>query len=206
LFIIDKPGKLQLSVITIVSPPEIALGDPYYLSSFHGNLMSYLSAFRRIEVVNGTARLTAVDLTNRTLVLDRRDMKDVTPDVIESAIDADVNTVSIDALKGFEDRASFFQDVLRAQFEAAAKETGGAEHIIIVVAARSAFPKGSSLKPISPSQDCHCRVIHVRFALQPNEPDDVDDLLKPYKPLLFEPLDWPQFRKDFGVIYQQLIR
>ena len=205
LFIIDKPGKLQLSVITIVSPPEIALGDPYYLSSFHENLTSFLSAFRRIDVVRGSAKLTAVDLTNRTLVLDRRDMKDVTPEMIDSAINNDVNTVSIGALKGAEDRARFFQDVLRSHFEAAQKESDGAEHVIIVVAARSDFPKGSSLLPPSSAQDCRCRVIYLRFALLVNETDDIDDVLKPYKPRVFDPLDWQEFRKDFGTIYQQLI-
>jgi len=205
-FVIDKPGTLHLSVITIVSPPEVALGEPYYLSLFHGNLKSLLSVFRRIHVVRGSAKLTAVDLANRTLVLDRRDMEDVTPDMIKSAIDADVNTVSIDALKGSADSARFFQDVLRSHVEAAQKEAAGAEHVIIVVAARSDFPKGSVVLPPSSAQDCRCRVIYMRFALRPTETDDLDNLLKPYKPRVFEPLDLPQFRKDFGTIYQQLVR
>jgi len=205
-FIIDGPGTLHLSVLAIVSPPEAALVDPYYESLFHGKLLSFLSAFRRIDVVRGSAKFTAVDLANRTLVLDRRDMKDVTLDMIDSAINREVHTVSVDALKGSTDSGRFFQDVLRAQFEAAEKETGGAEHVFIVVAARSDFPKGSSLLPPSSVQACRCRVIYVRFALQPNETDDLDDVLKPYKPRVFEPLDFPQFRKDFGTIYQQLTR
>ena len=205
-FVIDKSGRLNLSVITILSPPEGALDNSYRLSVFQNNLTNLLSTFSHLDVVHGTARLTAVDLTNRTLEFDGRDLKDVTREMLEGAINKDTNTVSIDALAGKADRGRFFRDVLKARFEEAEKETTGAEHVIIVVAARSTFPKGSSVLPLKPERDCHCRVIYVRFALEPNESDDIAGLLKAYKPRVFEPLDWQEFRKDFAIIYEQLVR
>jgi hypothetical protein len=96
--------------------------------------------------------------------------------------------------------------VLRARIEDGEKETDGAEHVIIVVAARSKFPKGSSVPPLTPERDCHCRLIRVRFALESNDSDDIDSLLKAYKPRVFEPLDWQEFRKNFATIYEQLVR
>jgi len=193
-------------VITILSPPEGALDNAYRLSVFQNNLTGFLSVFSRLDVVHGTSQLTAMDLTNRTLEFDHRDLKDVTREMLEGAINKDTSTVSIDALAGKADRGRFFRDVLRARFEEAENETTGAEHVILVVAARSNFPKGSSVLPLKPERDCHCRVIYVRFALEPNESDDIDRLLKPYKPRVFEPLDWREFRRDFAVIYEQLVR
>jgi len=49
-------------------------------------------------------------------------------------------------------------------------------------------------------------VFYVRFALVPNEPDHIDDMLKAYKPQVFDPLTWQEFRQDFGKIYAQLLR
>jgi len=59
---------------------------------------------------------------------------------------------------------------------------------------------------LTPERNCHCRLIYVRFALEPNALDDIESLLKPYKPRVFEPLDWQEFRKNFAAIYEELIR
>jgi len=205
-FVIDKSGRLNVSVITILSPPEGALDNAYRLSVFQNNLTKFLSVFSHLDVVHGTSQLTAIDLTNRTLEFDRRDLKDVTHEMLEGAINKDTSTVSIDALAGKAERGRYFRAVLRARFEEAEKETTGAEHVIIVVAARSTFPRGSSVLPLKPERDCHCRVIYVRFALEPNESDDIERLLKAYKPRVFEPLDWQEFRRDFAIVYEQLVR
>jgi hypothetical protein len=205
-FVIDKSETLHLSVITILSPPEGALDNAYRLSVFQNNLTGLLWVFSRLDVVHGTSQLTAMDLTDRTLEFDHRDLKDVTREMLEDAIHKDTSTVSIDALAGKADRGRFFRDVLRARFEEAENDTTGAEHVIVVVAARSNFPKGSSVPSLRAERDCHCRVLYVRFALEPNESDDIDRLLKPYKPRVFEPLDWQEFRRDFSVIYEQLVR
>jgi hypothetical protein len=208
-FVVDKAGKLHLSVITILSPPEQSLDNEYRLSLFQNNLTNLIFPFSQINVVHGTATLIGVDLTNRSFVFDRRDLKEVTREILDDAV-TDIrknsNTVSIDALAGKSDRGHFFRDVLRARIEAGEKESDGAEHVIIVVAVRSKFPKGSSIPPLIPERDCHCRVIYVRFALEPNDFDDVDSLLKAYKPRVFEPLDWQEYRKHFATIYEQLVR
>jgi hypothetical protein len=208
-FVVDKARTLHLSVITILGPPEQYLDNDYLLSLFQKNLTNFLSVFSRLDVIHGSAKLTGVDLINRSLVFDRRDMKEFTREVLDDAITAisrNSNTVSVDALAGKADRGHFFRDVLRARIEDGEKETGAAEHVIIVVAVRSKFPKGSSVPPLKPERDCHCRVIYVRFALQPNEPADIDGLLKAYKPRVFEPLDWQEFRRNFASIYEQLLR
>jgi hypothetical protein len=208
-FVVDKARTMHLSVITILGPPEQYLDNDYLLSLFQKNLTNFLSVFSRLDVTHGSAKLTGADLINRSLVFDRRDMKEFTREILDDAITAisrNSNTVTVDALAGKADRGRFFRDVLRARFEEAENESDGTEHAIIVVAARSKFPKGSSVPPLKPERDCHCRVIYVRFALQPNEPDDIDGLLKAYKPRVFEPLDWQEFRRNFASIYEQLLR
>jgi hypothetical protein len=205
-FVIDREKTMHLSVLTILSPPERALGSENYLSLFQNNLSNFLSAFTRLDVVHGTARLTGVDLTNGTLVLDGKDLKGVTREMLNDAINRDTHSVSVGALVGQADQGRFFRDVVRARIEEAEKETEGAEHVIIIVGARLDLPKGASMAPLSPSPDCNCRVIYIRFALRPNESDDMDSLLKAFKPRVFQPLDWQDFRRNFATIYAQLLR
>jgi hypothetical protein len=192
-------------VISILSAPERALGNDYSMAVFQSNLTNFLWAFSRLEVANGTAKLTGVDLSDRTIVIDRVDLKEVTREMLNNAINKDTNTVSVDALAGVADRGRFLRDLIRERLKEAEGESDGTEHVIILVAARSYLLKGSSAAPLLPGQDCHCRVFYVRFALQPNESDDIDSLLKAYKPRIFEALDWQEFRKNFARIYEQLL-
>jgi hypothetical protein len=208
-FVINKTNTVHLSVITILSPPEQWVDNEYRLSFFQNNLTNMLSPFSRLNVLHGTAKLIGVDLTNRTYVFDRWDLKEVTPEILDEAVaelGEDSTTVTIEALAGKADRGRFFRDVLRARIEDGENDSNGADHVIIVVGIRSKFPKGSSVPPLTPERDCHCRVIYVRFALEPNALDDIESLLKPYKPRVFEPLDWQEFRKNFAAIYEELIR
>jgi hypothetical protein len=202
---IERSGTLHLSVLTILSPPDDALDNEDSLAVFRENLIGFLSAFLRLDVLHGTAKLTAVDLTNRRLVFDRQDMNELPLETIAAEIKKDANTVSIDALAGARESGRFFRDVLRAQFEAAENDAEGSQHIIVIVASRTAISGVSNVQPLTTVRDCHCRVIYLRFAVRGGA-DDIGDLLKSYKPQVFEPTDWPQFRKDFGTIYQQLIR
>jgi len=203
-FVIDKPNKLNLSVISILSAPERVLGNDYSLTVFQNNLSNFLWAFSRLDVAHGTAKLTGVDLSDRTIVIDRVDLKEVTREMLNDAINKDTSTVSVNALSGVADRARFLRDLLRERLKEG--ESDGTEHVIILVAARSDLLKGSGAPPLLQGQECHCRVFHVRFAIRPNESDDIDNLLKAYKPQIFEATDWQEFRKNFATIYEQLIR
>ena len=205
-FILSSPRKLHLSVMTILSPPERALENDYSVDLFQHNLTNFLSAFSRLVVVHGTATLTGVDLSDRSLVFDRLDLNEVTREKLHGAIDKDWNTVSVDTVAGKSESGRFFRDILKAKFEEAEKESEGAEHVIIVVSARSKFPKGANVPPLSPERDCHCRVIYVRFALEVDESDDMKGLLKRYNPEIFSPQNWQEFRKDFATIYGLLLR
>jgi len=202
---VDGTGTLHLSVLTILSPPDPALNSELYLNSFRENLTGFLATFLRLDVPLGTARLTAVDLINRRIVFDRKNMKELQLEKLKTEIKKDANTVSLDALVGAGERGRFFRDALRAQFEAAENDIEGAQHVIVIVAPRTEMPGVSNLQPLTPERNCHCRVIYFRVAAK-GRADDIDDLLKAYQPQVFEPMDWPEFRKDFGTIYQQLIR
>jgi hypothetical protein len=202
---VDRAGKLHLSVLTILSPPDATLDNEHYLAAFRENLTLFLSAFLRLDVLHGSAKLSAADLINRRLVFDMQNMKELPLERIEAEIRKDTNTVSFDALAGAGERGRFLRDVLRAKLEAAENDAEGAQHVIIIVAPRTEIPGISSLQPLIPGRDCHCQVVYLRVAPKSGA-DDIDDLLKWYRPQVFEPVTWLEFRKDFGTIYQQLIR
>lgn len=205
-FPVNASDPTHLSVISILSPPDRAQGNENYSFQFQRNLTNLLSVFTRLEVARGTTQFTGVDLSNRSLPFDRVDLKSVSADQLGSAIAKDTQTVQFGDLVGQSQNGAFFRDVLKQRFEEAEKDNSGANHVIIVVGARQAFPSGTTLRPLSPARDCHCRVFYVRFAMVPLESDDVDRLLKPYKPKVFEPLNWADFRENFGAIYQQISR
>jgi hypothetical protein len=205
-FVVDRPGTTHLSVISVLSAPDHAIGDLPSDQLFQTNLTNLLSVFTRMQVARGTADFTGVDLTDRKRAFDRRDMKEITPELLEQAIKKDTNTVSVVALAGKAESGLFFRDVLRERFEVAEKDTSGANHAIIVVGARSAFSNGSNLAPLPQAPNCRCQVFYVRFTVARHGDDDVERLLKAYKPRIFAPLDWTEFREAFGKIYEQIHR
>jgi hypothetical protein len=146
-----------------------------------------------------------VDLVERKRVFDQIDLKDLTSEMLDRALKKDTRSISLDALAGMNDQGTFFRDVLKERLAAAEKDTSGAWHTILVVSAHTDFPNGSSLR-IPQTRDCHCQVVYIRFSLGPNGSDDIDNMLKAYKPQVFEPLVWAEFREDFGRIYGQLLR
>ena len=205
-FVIDRPGTTHVSVITILDPPEAGLRDAKLLDLFQINLSSLLAVFARLDTPRGTARLIGVDLSERTRPLDGIELKGVTRELLDSTIKKDTSTVSVATLANEGSRGRFFHDVLRARLQEAERDVSEARHVIIVVSASSTFPDTSSLA-IPSTRDCHCQVYYMRFALvMPGEPDNIDDMLKAYKPQVFEPLTWREFREDFGKIYAQLLK
>jgi hypothetical protein len=212
-FVIDTRDTLHLSVITIFSPPETAirnetLRDPFrqILPSFQQSLSNFLTVFTRLRVARGTAQLAGVDLIARTRVFDWQNLSEVTREDLDKAIRKESEkTVTLDNLAGESDRGRFFRDVLMQRLEEAARDTSGARHAIIVVSARSEFPNSSNLG-IPAMKNCRCQIFYVRFALVPNETDDIDNMLKPLRPRVYEPLNWTEFRNDFREIYEQLSR
>jgi hypothetical protein len=203
-FVIDKPRVTHLSVISVLSPPENAVHASYLVDLFEKNLAHLLHVFTRLDVTHGTAKLTGIDLADRRTVFDKANLKDVARDQLKNAIDVDRSSISLESLTGRVSNGQVVRDLLREPLQQAENDSSGADHVILVVGARRTFPGGVNLTPLQPKQNCHCRVFYVRFALVPNEADDVERLLKPYKPQVFEPLSWMEFRKDFAEIYAQL--
>ena len=202
-FLINRP--IHLSVITILDPPDSAAGNVYLSDLFHTNLLNLLAVFTRLDVTEGTAQLTGLDLGARMRVFDRVDMKGITRETLDLALKRDATTVTLDNLAGASDRGRFLRDILQERLDEATKDNSGARHAVIVVSAANAFPNSSALA-LPAVRDCHCQIYYTRFALRVNERDDIDNILSAYKPRLFEPFDWRQFREQFGRIYEQLLR
>ena len=205
-FVVNGSATTHLSVISTLSPPDRALADPRYSDLFRENLSHLLSIFTRLEVVRGSAQFTGVDLADRSRVFDRTDMKTLSADLLRNAILKDTDTVQLEDLAGKATNGRFFRELLRERFKEAENDSTGANHVIIVVGARRTFSKGFNHRPLAPAKACHCQVYYVRFPLVRGEQDDVDDLLKPYRPRVFEPRSWSAFRGDFGRIYAELLR
>lgn len=205
-FVVDTPIPTKLSVISLLTPPEQSLGNEYLVNLFRYNMANVLSVLTRLDVLRGFARFTGLDLTERKRLFDRVDLNKITADKLEQALGIDTSTITLDALAGQADNGPFLREVLKEQFEEAERDASRAIHAFLILGARSTFRKGSELSPLMPAGNCRCRVFYIRFALVPNESDDVVKLIRAYDAKVFEPLSWTEFRDDFLKIHQELLR
>jgi hypothetical protein len=214
-FVIDRQGGLRLSVFSVLSPPESALEDENARKVFQGNLMNILSALTLFDVARGSADLIALDLGDRSRVFDRVSLRDVQKDSLRSVIIKDRSVVSLQDLAARPDSGKFLRAALEERLREAENDSSGAIHAIIIAGARSVAPGSRELTPIPAADKCHCKVFYIRFSLVPTgsssrpawtEKDDMPRLLSAYKPRVFEPLSWAEFRDQFAEIYEELAR
>jgi hypothetical protein len=199
--VIDRPGVLKLTVFSVLSPTPKALEDESARRVFDISLANLLSAFTRFDVIHGSSDLLALDLWTRTRAFDRVNLKEVQLDALRTEIGKDRSVVSLKDLSDRSDRDDFLREALAKRLHEAEADTTSATHAIIVVGARRAF---RDVTPIPSKDSCHCRIFYVRFALSAYETDDMPRWLSAYKPRIFEPSGWPEFRDDFNTIYEQL--
>jgi hypothetical protein len=201
-FVVRKPVALHLSIIAILTPPENVIGEDRiaWQEVFQDDLVSILSVVTRLRVDEGEARFTGIDLMERKRAFDGQDVHDVTPELLRAAIRKDLRTISLSSMAGAAGNGRFIRDVLKEAFDQAEKDTSG-EHAILVIGARTAF-RDDSLEPL-PASACRCSVHYIRF-FQERGRDDVEKLLRNYKPRIYVPLSWEQFREQFGKIYVEL--
>ena len=109
--------------------------------------------------------------------------------------------VSLDGEAGMASNGRFITDLLKESFDRAEQDTSGTEHHIILVGTRTAFTE-NSIEPL-PAGRCRCSVNYIRFFLERGR-DDIEKLLRNYKPQIYEPRSWPEFREQFGRMYEQL--
>jgi hypothetical protein len=200
-FAIRKPGKVNISILALLTPPDDVIGEPALAGYFQDSLANILTILTRLRVPEGTAQLTGIDLMERKRVFDREDVQQVTPELLSAAIRKDTSTTSLGALAGMASNGRFITDLLKESFDRAEQDAPGTEHHIIVVGTRTAFTE-NSIEPL-PAGRCRCSVHYIRFFLDQGR-DDIEKLLRNYKPQIYEPRSWPEFREQFGRLYEQL--
>jgi hypothetical protein len=205
-FPIDRPGVLKLSVISVLSPPENRVEGGVTIGPFQNNLLGILTVLTRFDVLQGSSDLTAIDLSDRSRPFDGTNLKDVSVAALRQALAKERTGLTLDDLRGIGSSGQYLRSVLAERLHTAEADTSGATHAIIVAGARTEFPDSSKLTPIPAARDCHCKVFYVRFALIPNEKDDIPRLISAYAPRVFEPLNWSEFRVQFATIYENLRR
>ena len=152
---------------------------------FENNLSHLLAVFHPARcTVGGTAQLIGVDLGEanpRSSIA--VEMKGITLGHAAQAQSKRTRAPSRWTLSRREaNQGRFFRDVVKERLERGRKTTTQAPGTPLSSSApRTTFSNTSSLA-LSPARDCHCEVFYLRFSLVPNEGDDIDNMLKAYKP------------------------
>jgi hypothetical protein len=191
---------MHLSIIALLTPPDTVLAQESFTREFQDALANILSVVSRLRVAQGTAQLTAIDLLERKRVFDNQNADTLTPESLDTAVRKDLTTTSLSSMAGATNTGRFVTDLFKEAFDRAEKDTTGAEHVFIIIGARTDLGKDSIAS--LPASSCRCRVHYIRFFVDQGR-DDIERLLKNYKPLLYEPKNWPDFRDQFGKIYGQ---
>jgi hypothetical protein len=200
-FTVETSQPLHLSVVAVLTPPESHLSDAIRLRAFRRTMSNVLAMITRLRVSQGSVKFSGLDLVNRRYSIGPMEMNSVNVAQVNEILNADVHEVTLDALVGDRAKREFIKQALQTQLPAAGSDSP--RRALLLVSARSDLD-GPPETPLSVPADCGCRVFHLRFALLPNEADDVLPLLRNFGPRVFEPLSWTEFRDDFRKLLQDL--
>jgi hypothetical protein len=151
---------------------------------------------------DSSSSAVAVDLINRTVLFEQRNMLDVDWNRLADALPKPADRARIDlrALESRKQRGAFFRDFLKKRLEPAE----GPLRVIIVVGGSARFD-GSDLEPLVIEGDCHCRVYHLHLQVATEDVlDDLEKVLKRLRPKTFDILTGHDLRKALAEIVRDL--
>ncbi len=186
-------------------------------------ILSALKPLAEMAVSNGSLRITALDLGNRTILFEQRDPNPLDwPKLRDALSQLNSNVVTADALAASKESPAFLRDVLHqrlapaqgvapqvascsvAQAPQAAASVEEPLRIMIVLSSAMLFVSGSDVLPVNPPQNCDCRVYYLRLRLLGNIWDQIDDVLDPLKPRRFDIGSPADYRSAIAAILNDL--
>ena len=198
---------VHVELISMLSPPEQWTGRTRAVRAHNDSTLGALAALSQIDLTRGTLSITGLDLSRRQVLFEQRDFDRVQWDSLSEAMrKAQSPNISAEALQGSKNNGAFFREILNQKLTEDSVE-GDAMRVVIVVTSSQLFESGSDLRPLQLEGDCNCRVYYLRFRLTLGDVfDQLERLMKPLRPRVFNLLSARDFRKAIAEIVEELER
>jgi hypothetical protein len=202
-FPVRNKQKVRVEVISVLSPPEQWAGQKSILRSHNEHISAVTNMLSQLRLGSGSLSLTGLDVIRREIPFRQTHSEQIDwNDFTQALQKANNETVSTETLLGSKSGGIFFRNSLAQHLT----DPGGERRVVIVVASRSMFPRGSDLQPLKiAAADCHCRLYHLRFRHDVRDNfDDIEKIIKPLRPKTFN-VDTPSdLRKALATIINEL--
>ncbi len=173
-----------------------------------GRVMQMSAVLSHLAVKDGCVRVSGLDPSRMQLMFDRVDGHELDWDKVYAAVNkVDRNTVDLRTLEARKQSAAFFRyQLLRLIYDTTGCGVGGQDllRVMIVVSRDFLFPAGSIVSPVHPGDGGDCRFYYLRADRSLPVVDDIEKILKPFKPRRFSIRDPLQFRRVLAKMISEI--
>jgi hypothetical protein len=212
---------LRIDLLLDFSDPD-ALELPFYLTPAERGLMAQFTYYSNARIMiqmgsvlahlkptDGCMRVSAADMTNMSVLLDRQDASKLNWKSLEDSLfQSDLSRVDFATLSKRPGR-SLFTDRFLTDLANDASPCEGAsnspDHVVVIVSHHLRYPPHTPVAPIQP-QDCpHCRFVYLRWSYNLDEHQDrYRDMIKLLQPRSLSFSTPQEFRKTLGELAAEL--
>jgi hypothetical protein len=184
--------RVHVEVIANLSVTHEAAGLRRYQAANLSVLLPTLRVLSHLDLPNGSLALTALDLDSRRVLFEQQNVRRMDWPALKEAVEKkQAGVVDIKDMEARRERAAFFRTFLEERLAGAAGRppAGGDDplRVFIVVGSGILFPSGSNLQPITPPEDCRCRVYYLQYFVgRVNFWDQLFNLMKPLRAKRFQ--------------------
>jgi hypothetical protein len=196
---------LNVELISMLSPPEQWTGRTRLMRAHNDTTLGALAALSQMDLMEGSLSITGLDLARRQVMFEQRGFRTIEwSSLLEAMKKAQSPNISAEALQGSKNNGAFFREFLNDRLTGDPPADDGMR-VIIVVTSSQMFESGSDLRPLQIEGDCNCRLYYLRFRLNLNDVfDQLDRLMKPLRPRIFNLITARDLRKAIAEIVQDL--
>jgi hypothetical protein len=182
--------RVHVEVIANLSVTHEAAGLRRYQAANLSVLLPTLGVLSQFDLPNGTLAFSALDLDTRRVIFEQQNMRRLNWPALKEAVEKkQAGVVDIEDMKAQRERAAFFRTFLEERLAEPAGRPGSDDpiRVFIVVGSGILFPGGSDLKPVTPPEDCRCRVYYLQYFVgRVNFWDQLFNLMKPLRAKRFQ--------------------
>ena len=203
---IRNKRPLHVELISLLSPPEQWTGRNRIMRAHNDGTLGALAALSQMELMDGSLSITGLDLVRRQVMFEQRNFQSIEwKSLLQAMKKAQSVEVSTEALQGAKNNGAFFREILNERLTT--DLPADSMRVVIVVTSSRLFESGADLRPLQLEVDCNCRLYYLRFRLNVNDVfDQLDDVMKPLRPRIFNLLTARDLRKAIAEIVTDLAK
>ena len=191
---------LSLELISVLSPPEQWARRRDIVRRHNQQTASVLNTFAQMRLAQSTISITGVDLNHRTVPFEQKTLEELDRQRLVDALhNLKDQTISYETLE--KGGGSAF---LRTSMEAALERKEDATRVFIIVSSLNVFDRTADLEPLKLRENCKCRTYYLRFRNGNDAFDDIEKVIRPLNPKIFNLNSGLDFRKALAEIIRDL--